>query len=112
MTYQFILDNNLSVNLINQISELSTEISHVSIVALERSSDMEIWQYAKQNGYTIITKDSDFKTLSNLFDCPPKVIRVNCGNQTNTYMRDMLLSKSNTIFRFMEKIDECYLELN
>jgi predicted nuclease of predicted toxin-antitoxin system len=34
--------------------------AHVSDVGLTSASDAEIWQYAIQNSYVVITKDEDF----------------------------------------------------
>ena len=45
-----------------------------------KSKDHEIWEYAKLNKLTIITKDSDFMTKVLLFNSPPKVIHVRTGN--------------------------------
>ncbi len=43
--------------------------------------DTVIWQYAKDRGITIITKDEDFLALSNRQgSIPPQVIWVRLGN--------------------------------
>lgn len=42
--------------------------------------DTQIWEYAKENGLTIITKDSDFSSRILLSVPPPKVIHVRLGN--------------------------------
>ncbi len=44
------------------------------------ASDDQIWQFAKDNNLTIITKDSDFSNKILLSDPPPKVIHVRLGN--------------------------------
>jgi predicted nuclease of predicted toxin-antitoxin system len=43
-------------------------------------SDEEIWQYAKINNLTIITKDVDFSNKIMLHNPPPKVIHIRFGN--------------------------------
>jgi len=43
-------------------------------------SDQQIWNYAKKNNLTIITKDSDFSNKIMLHTPPPKVIRIRFGN--------------------------------
>lgn len=43
-------------------------------------SDEEIWDYARENNLTIITKDSDFSIKSLLSAPPPKVIHIRIGN--------------------------------
>jgi predicted nuclease of predicted toxin-antitoxin system len=42
--------------------------------------DALIWDYARENGLTIITKDSDFSSRILLSAPPPKVIHVRLGN--------------------------------
>jgi len=43
-------------------------------------SDEEIWEYAKANNLTIITKDSDFSDKILFADPPPRVIHVKISN--------------------------------
>ena len=45
-----------------------------------KMKDSEIWQYAKDNNLTIITKDSDFSERIILNSPPPKVIHIKFGN--------------------------------
>ncbi len=47
--------------------------------------DSKIWEYAKANNLTIITKDSDFADLILFREPPPKVIHIRFGNMK---MRD------------------------
>ena len=43
-------------------------------------TDEQIWQYAKENNLTIITKDADFSNRILLKEPPPKVIHMRIGN--------------------------------
>jgi len=43
-------------------------------------SDEFIWQHAKENGLTIVSKDSDFSSKLLLQGSPPKVIHLKFGN--------------------------------
>lgn len=42
--------------------------------------DALIWDYAREHGLTIITKDSDFSSRILLSEPPPKVVHVRLGN--------------------------------
>ncbi|TAH17974.1 MAG: hypothetical protein EAZ08_12290 [Cytophagales bacterium] len=42
--------------------------------------DSQIWEYAKANNLTIITKDSDFSDKMLFHEPPPKVIHIKLGN--------------------------------
>ena len=44
--------------------------------------DREIWDYAKENELTIITKDSDFSNRIMFKEPPPKVIHIRFGNMS------------------------------
>ncbi len=40
----------------------------------------QIWDYAKEKGLTIITKESDFQNRMLISEPPPKVIHIKIGN--------------------------------
>ena len=43
-------------------------------------NDEEVWEYAKTNNLTIISKDSDFSNRIIVSNPPPKVIHIKIGN--------------------------------
>ncbi len=43
-------------------------------------TDEQIWNYAKENNLTIITKDADFSNRIIFHEPPPKVIHIRFGN--------------------------------
>lgn len=47
---------------------------------MDRDDDGAIWEYAKTNGLTIVSKDADFIFRSFLHGFPPKVIYLEVGN--------------------------------
>lgn len=50
-------------------------------VGLDSAEDRTIWEYAKERGLTIITKDEDFQALANRqCSIPPQVVWVRLGN--------------------------------
>lgn len=42
--------------------------------------DSDVWQYAKENSLTIITKDRDYSDRILLTDPPPRIIHLKIGN--------------------------------
>jgi predicted nuclease of predicted toxin-antitoxin system len=46
----------------------------------EKWTDTEIWDYAKDNKLTIVTKDTDFSDRILLSQPPPRVIHIKFGN--------------------------------
>lgn len=80
-----LFDQNISPRLVNQLSDLYPESIHVSMIGLGKALDIEIWQYAYDHDYMIVTKDADFSELGLIKGFPPKIIwirRGNCSTQT------------------------------
>jgi predicted nuclease of predicted toxin-antitoxin system len=61
---KLLLDENLSRRLVPQLLDVFPETIHVADVDMLRTPDPDIWQYAKENDFTIITKDDDFLALA------------------------------------------------
>ena len=51
----------------------------------------KIWEYAKEHGLCVVTKDRDFIRISNQRGHPPKVIRITLGNCTREAVAALLL---------------------
>lgn len=77
---RLLFDHNLSLRLVDRLSDILPGCSHVFSVGLDRASDLEIRDYAQHEGYTVVTKDVDFSDLCLLLGFPPKVIWIRRGN--------------------------------
>jgi predicted nuclease of predicted toxin-antitoxin system len=71
---KLIIDENLSRRLVARVADLFPGSIHVTDVALEESPDASVWEYAKANGFTILTADADFFELTTDLGPPPKVL--------------------------------------
>jgi predicted nuclease of predicted toxin-antitoxin system len=69
---KLLFDQNLSPRLVPRLSDLYPASSHVSAVGLGEADDAAVWEYAKDHGFAIVTKDSDFNDVSVLRGFPPK----------------------------------------
>jgi predicted nuclease of predicted toxin-antitoxin system len=49
-----------------------------------------VWEFAKSNDFTIVTKDSDFSDLSTMRGFPPKVVWLQIGNCTTEQIAVLL----------------------
>ena len=49
---------------------------HVRDLGLKRASDEITWDWARTNGYAIVTTDGDFAVMSGEQGWPPKVIHL------------------------------------
>ena len=77
---KLLFDNNLSHKLIARLSDIFPYSTHVMMENLDESEDKEIWKYAKENNYTIITKDADFNEIGLVNGFPPNIIWLRIGN--------------------------------
>ena len=55
---------------------------------------------ARQDGYTIVTKDCDFSDMSVLRGFPPKVIWIRLGNCTTQQIEDLLRKNQEAVAVF------------
>ncbi|EKD23188.1 MAG: hypothetical protein ACD_83C00012G0004, partial [uncultured bacterium] len=77
---KLLLDQNISRKLTPDLQRLFPGSSHVFILNLHQASDLEIWNYARDNDFIIVTQDSDFFEKSLIFGFPPKVIWLRSAN--------------------------------
>jgi len=98
---KLLFDQNLSPGLAGFFENTFAGSKHVIDFNLERSDDAIVWEFAKSEGFTIVTKDSDFNNLVAFFGFPPKVIWVRQGNCSTTEIRELLNSNAERIKAFI-----------
>lgn len=110
--FKILIDENLSRKLLSCLT-IFPESNHVSAFALENTYDIDIWKFAKAEGYTILTRDIDFYGLSALYGCPPKVIHLLTPktHQSTAYFRERLTRSSLAIIEFLKSEIHCYLKI-
>lgn len=106
-----LFDHNLSVRLVQRLADLFPSATHVTRVALDHASDQDVWKFAKEHAYTIVTKDSDFNDLSTLYGSPPKVIWLRIGNSSTKQIENILRKQSVTIHDFIAHSVSSILEI-
>ena len=77
---KLLFDHNLSPRLVRLLADLYHDSQHVFLLKMDQEDDRVIWDYALQNKYTIVTRDSDYYDLTLLRGSPPKVIWIRRGN--------------------------------
>jgi len=85
---KLLFDENLSPKLPPLVVASFPGSQHVRELALKGQTDEQIWNYAKANGFTILSKDQDFYQRALLYGAPPKFVWLCLGNCT----RDDLLA--------------------
>lgn len=77
-------------NLSRLVADVYTGSAHVHELGLESADGLSIWRHKGQAGFTIGTKDDDFRQWSFPRGEPPKVVWVRLGNCT-THDVELLL---------------------
>ena len=108
---KLLLDENLSDQIIHRIIDLYPGSEHVKTLGLINTDDAVIWEYAKTNGFVIVSKDSDFHQRSLLYGHPPKFIYLRIGNCPTSKITQILRDKLGTIIQFESSEIESLLVL-
>ena len=85
---RLLFDENLSPKLSRLLAAQFPGSLHLRDCGLKGATDETIWDYARANQLTIVSKDSDFYQRSLFYGSPPKFIWLRSGNCT----RDELVS--------------------
>jgi len=87
---KLLFDENLSPRLPRVLADLFPDSTHVHECGLETADDSAIWCYAKDHGFTIVSKDSDFQDRSVLHGHPPKFVWVRAENCSTIDIESLL----------------------
>jgi predicted nuclease of predicted toxin-antitoxin system len=77
---KLLFDQNISHRILSLLPEEFSNSTSVKKEKLNNLSDQKIWEFAKTNGFIIVTQDSDFNDLTLLHGFPPKIIWIRTGN--------------------------------
>ena len=108
---KLLFDQNLSHKLVRALEDLFPNSAHVRDVGLKTGADRYIWEHAKDNGYVIVSKDSDFYQRSLLYGQPPKVKWIRRGNCSTGEIEKILRDHFDEITRFEKDLQETFLIL-
>jgi predicted nuclease of predicted toxin-antitoxin system len=89
---KLLLDANISWKLADILAPVFGECTHVDLIGLTvPAKDKDIWNYALENGYIIITKDNDFLNLLESMGFPPKVVLIKTGNNSSKILAELII---------------------
>jgi predicted nuclease of predicted toxin-antitoxin system len=97
---KLLFDQNLSPKLVSRLADLFPASSHVQAVGLDCASDDQVWEYARLNGFAIVSKDSDYNNLSVVRGSPPKVLWLLLGNCTTNQVEAVIRARLASIEAF------------
>ena len=67
---------------------------------MSTADDASIWKYAGEQGYVLVSLDSDFYDLSLIRGQPPKLVWLRCGNSTVAEIETLIRSNWSRIEAF------------
>jgi predicted nuclease of predicted toxin-antitoxin system len=108
---RLLFDQNLSPRLVHALAEVYPGSAHVRDVGLESAADQAVWDYARDHGFAIASKDADFRQRSFLFGAPPKVVWIRLGNCSTRDMEDILRVNHSELLRFDQDTTAAFLAL-
>jgi predicted nuclease of predicted toxin-antitoxin system len=106
-----LFDQNISPKIAKQLENIFPGVKQVRHLGLENASDLEIFEYAKINGYAIVTFDADFVDLNVLKGFPPKIIWLRTGNLTTKSIAKFLNKNLVAIRNFLHSEEAQILEI-
>lgn len=108
---KLLFDENLSPKLVAALADVFPDSAHVDRVGLGSANDSTVWEYARQHGFTLVSKDSDFHEKSLLHGYPPKVIWIKRGNCANKQIEMLLRNKAEQINAMINDSEAAFLIL-
>lgn len=108
---RLLFDQNLSRHLLRELAVEYPDSRHVTDVGLDTATDAEVWAWAGQHDYVIVSKDSDFRQLAFLHGPPPKAVWLRMGNASTLDIASVLRGHLDDVTRFAATEDEALLVL-
>jgi predicted nuclease of predicted toxin-antitoxin system len=97
-----LFDENVSRKLVRRLAELFPGSEHVCFAGLLQGDDFLIWEYARSNGYCLVTADADFYELATTHGAPPKVIWLRGCNYPTADAEDRIRGQAIRIAEFLD----------
>jgi predicted nuclease of predicted toxin-antitoxin system len=108
---KLLFDQNISFRIMRILPDSFADCRHVRSVGLNDCSDEKIWQFAKQNGFTVVTFDADFFDIAMLRRFPPKIVWLRTGNLTTSEIAECILLNFSNIASFIDSSEQYCLEI-
>jgi predicted nuclease of predicted toxin-antitoxin system len=70
---KLLFDQNISFRVQLELRNIFPNCGHVKELKLENKTDKEIWNFSKEEKFTIVTFDADFYDLVTLYGHPPNL---------------------------------------
>lgn len=108
---KLLFDHNLSYRLVAALHDLYPGSVHVREVELQAADDEVVWDYARDNGFVIVSKDAEFHQRSLVLGAPPKFIWIRLGNCSTDEGLTLLQAHHSDLLTFERTRDVAFLVL-
>ena len=85
-----LFDENLSPKLASMLAVEYPQSVHVRDAGLKGHNDDEVWTFAREQGFAIVSKDTDFRERSFVEGFPPKILWLDVGNSGTVEVANLL----------------------
>jgi predicted nuclease of predicted toxin-antitoxin system len=110
---RLLFDQNSSYRVVKQLKPVLPDIAGVQEVGLLDADDYEIWEYARQQNYTIVTFDRDIPMIGSVRGFPPKIIWLRNGNANNLKLISLITNRIGEFQAFINRQNKgCLLVYN
>jgi predicted nuclease of predicted toxin-antitoxin system len=106
-----LFDENLAGRLVAALADVYPGSAHVGDAGLLGAADLDIWRHARDNDFTIVSKDQNFHRFSVLFGPPPKVVWITMGNCSTADIIRLLRDSRGQIEAFLRHEDAGFFAL-
>ena len=110
-----LFDQNISFRIVKNLQDIFPGSKQVREVGLENAKDSQIWSFAKENSFCIVTFDADFYDLGIIKGSSPKVILLRLSNSSTKNIEKVLRRNHELILSFLsdpEYHETACLEIN
>jgi predicted nuclease of predicted toxin-antitoxin system len=106
---KLLFDQNLSHYLPPGLADVFPDSAHVREFGLQKADDQVVWDFARDRGFTIVSKDADFRQMSFLRGSPPKVVWLNVGNCSTARAEAVIRTHAIRMIAFDRDPDAAFL---
>jgi predicted nuclease of predicted toxin-antitoxin system len=98
---RILIDENLPATLAAKLDCLCMHATDLG----EQSTDKQLWDHARRENWTLLTKDSDFFEQLAIQGAPPKVIWLRTGNLRRTDLENLVIKRCPQITALLSTSD-------
>ena len=97
---KLLFDENLSPRLVELLAADFPDSTHIERLNMRGATDAALWAYAREHGYTIASKDNDFRQYAFLYGAPPKTVWLSVGNAGTNAIAQLIRSQIEALRAF------------